>query len=244
MELEPQQKLAKMESIISKTEIHVANFVDAFRVIRDEKLYEAAGYNNFAAYCAERWKKSVRSVHLALQLDDVKKDVVQRVAVQSDQQTQALAEGASEKTIAALAPVAPEKRVAVLRAAAEETGGKPTGAAVKRAAARLAHKKSKPEPEPEQPRAFSAFTDKPVDTSAYTSPRAEAPTPAASFGGDADEPEADAELPEVVDAASAARRLELVYERDKAWFNEVDGKGMPLRYPRAILDRLIAGLHE
>lgn len=92
---------------------------------------------------------------------------------------------------------------------------------------------------PEQPRAFGAFSERPVDTSAYTTPRP-APAPlAASFGGDADEAEAGEELRPVTDAASAVARLEAIYERDKEWFNSV-----PPRFPRQILDALIGGMRE
>ncbi len=46
-------------------------------------------------------------------------------------------------------------------------------------------------------------------------------------------------LEAVTDADSAIARLEAIYEREKAWFNVV-----PLRTPRAILDKLIEGVRE
>jgi ParB-like chromosome segregation protein Spo0J len=48
------------------------------------------------------------------------------------------------------------------------------------------------------------------------------------------------ELAAVTDAASAVLRLETIYEREKAWFNSA----MPVRAPRAIVDKLIEGMRE
>ena len=43
----------------------------------------------------------------------------------------------------------------------------------------------------------------------------------------------------VIDAETAASRLEFIYQRDKAWFN-----ALPPHSPRDMIDRLKSGLAE
>lgn len=244
-------RLAELEKQIRKTEKHVEAFVNAFREIRDGKLYERAGFTNFADYCAARWQKSVRAVQLALQLDDVRKDVASSSTVQKDKQTRALAEHASDDAIRKLAKVPPAKRVYVLKAAGKETGGKPTARAVEIAAARLSHK-TLPQQAPRggfkpgenlKPLAASDARD---NSGAYSS------TPALPGGiqrGQRPPPVATAAAPSsailqigkepVTDSASAINRMRMIYEREKEWFN-----ALPPRTPRAILDKLIEGMNE
>lgn len=242
MELTTADQLAKQERIIAKNEISVVNYLAAFKVIRDKKLYEAAGFDSFNKYCSERWGKSVRAVQLAFQVDEVRASIAQSSARILTPEAEALTQGVSANVITELAKVEPEKRLEVLESAAKKTGGKVTRKAVKEAAAREAHK-------PLPPRGgFAAYTDAPVNTSAYTSaPEKEVTigtgtvmgiygtvTVAASFGGDEDAE--DVPVP-VTDARTAIKRLEQTYEAHKEWMNAV-----PPRMPRQILDRLIEGM--
>lgn len=96
--------------------------------------------------------------------------------------------------------------------------------AVKRAASRLQR--------PPEPRDHSgAYSSAPAGPVRGTKPPPRVPDAPALKG---------AELAPVTDAASAVLRLETIYEREKAWFN----CAMPVRTPRAIVDKLIEGLRE
>lgn len=96
--------------------------------------------------------------------------------------------------------------------------------AVKRAASRLQR--------PPEPRDHSgAYSSAPAGPLRGTKPPPRVPDAA---------PLMAAELAPVTDAASAVLRLETIYEREKAWFN----CAMPVRTPRAIVDKIIDGMRE
>jgi len=229
-------ELARCESVISASREHVDNWIASVRTIRDGRLYRVE-FATFADYVQAKLTLKLRAVHLALQVDDVRAKV-QHAAQGSDQQIQAIAASASDRAIAEVAKVPKAKRLKVLQEAASETGGKLTGSAVKKAAAKL-----NAIPEKRFARGgFSNYGDGAIDSAAYTTPPTDQGQeerelsevdPAAAFGGDME----PADLLPITDAASAVARLEAIYDRDKEWFNM-----LPMKTPRQIVDRLIDGV--
>lgn len=248
-------ELQRLEFVILKLQKHVDNWVEAIRAIRDGRLYRVE-FGTFADYCEKKLKKSIRAVQLAFQLDDVRKDVAQTLRIDGDQQTRAIAEKASENVIAKIANVPKAKRAAVLKEAAKETKGKVTGKSIERAAAKVTHtalpkreQRGGFKPEENLPPLESKRNDfnryaigetaKPEFVRGARPPLIEGAGAAKEFRAAVESGKYEPCAVKVTNTESAVKRLEFIYEREKSWFNVV-----PLRTPRAILDKLIDGMRE
>jgi hypothetical protein len=131
--------LAELEAVIERG---LATFVEvgtALLRIRDGRLYRAAGFKTFEAYCRERWSMSKP---YATQVIDAAKvtGMLKTVAVATEKPTPP---PESERVARELVPLAkrdPEAAAETWRAVTERTNGKPTAADVREAV----KKKSKP----------------------------------------------------------------------------------------------------
>ena len=117
--------LAELEKVI---EDGLATFLavgTALVRIRDERLYQEAGYDTFDRYCRERWDMSGSHAYRLMDASEVVRELPP-TALQP----------ANEAQARELKVVEPEARAAVMQEASEATGGKPTAHAVRVAAAR------------------------------------------------------------------------------------------------------------
>lgn len=219
---------------------HVLKWAEGIRRIRDGKLYRVE-FGTYAVFCEKVLGKSVRAVQLAFQLEEVRKEIAQQCCAQNDEQTQAIAEGASAKVIEKIVKAPSAKRVEILKSAAAETGGKPTGNTIVKHTARVTHKAAPSAPLRARGGLAAAAQDteaQPIQYDAYTSasPGETSTTTAAepcarAFGGD---------MNEITDADSAEERIREVFQRDRAWFMGVASLEVVLK----VMERFIEGMHE
>lgn len=70
-----QSELARHETVIAHGLQGMVQVAESLRAIRDNNLYEAAGYDDFESYVAERWRRSVRWAQLTIQSADVAHEI-------------------------------------------------------------------------------------------------------------------------------------------------------------------------
>ena len=117
--------LAECEAIIQdgmETFLAVGN---ALVRIRDAQLYTEVGYTSFDQYCRERWGMSGSHAYRLIDASEVVRELPPGTPPP-----------VNEAQARELKSIAPEDRAEVMEEAARQTGGKPTAAAVKHAAAR------------------------------------------------------------------------------------------------------------
>lgn len=71
--------LARHETVIAQGLQSLVQIADSLRAIRDNRLYESAGYGDFESYVAERWQRSVRWAQLTIQSADVAHEIRQHL---------------------------------------------------------------------------------------------------------------------------------------------------------------------
>ena len=130
---EQEAKLKKQEHIIALGFVHMRDCAEAFRVIRDEKLYRAQ-CDTFAEYCAEKWGRERQTVDLMLQAYELRSEFDKNFVKMET--AKALLADTSDSAIRTLGKIEPEKREDVFQLAAEASNGAPTAKAIELAAQR------------------------------------------------------------------------------------------------------------
>src|SRR5947208_5379960 len=127
--------LRKQERIIAEEGFPgMMKLVDAFKVIRDGRLYRAE-YDTFAEYCQKKWKREKDTINKLIQAREVREEM--NKILFNDEPTKELLASTSDHAVRELGKVEPEKREEVFKRAAEESNGAPTAKAVEEASGRL-----------------------------------------------------------------------------------------------------------
>jgi uncharacterized Zn ribbon protein len=195
---------SQCEERIAQHEDAALNYLDAFKTIRDQRLYRDE-LKTFSEYCLAKWAKSHRAINPAIEADSIRQE---------------LNLGSSASQISDRAALTMKKLPQNLRKntalkAVKLSKGKPVTAATIKSVAPKG--------------AFSAFSNKPVQLDAYTSPPKEHLEPCGNTV-------LPITHPAPVAPNGASNFLSAYYLFDKAWLNELHN-GHP-RTPASIFERL------
>lgn len=111
--------LSDCEQRIARNEAAAIDYLDAFRTIRDQRLYRDE-FKTFADYCQSKWAKSYRAINLNIEADSIRKELV----TASPEMGKAFSQ-ISDATARTMKKIKPQKRAAVLKKAAAVSGLKP-----------------------------------------------------------------------------------------------------------------------